>query len=265
MSSTRFPWPEDSSAWWSFLTSLLGGLWLTQGAHWQPGSVGLLVAALCLFLVSDWLSHLTGRSRQGKIVNTERGHPLGFVLLISAGLGGAYFYLQLNVADLAIWQRIAVGALCLLTLIFILRLEWVALDSRLVFLTHLLLTLPALVFGFLHWGVGDGRAYELWLPLAVYFPTQALFSVYWLQGKLAPSSARSLLALPLLLGIVLLARSGSWLLTLFLAAFLARAVTLLHHRQRSPKGLPDLESIQYLGWELHAWNAAFCWAWALRR
>jgi len=264
MERNKFLWPQDSSAWWSFLTSLIGGTWLSQGAHWHPGTGGLTLAAVSLFLVSDWLSHLTGRSRQGKVPNADLINPIGLALLTSAALGGYYFYQHIEPADLGTWQTMAIATLCLVGFIFILRLEWLALDSRLVFLTHLLLTVPALYFGFMHWGVGDARAYGQWIPLAIYFPAQALFSVFWLQGKLAPSSARSILAVPLLFGVIVLAGPGAWSLTLFLVAFLARSVYLLHRRQESPKGLPGLESIQYLGWELHAWNAVFCWTWIFR-
>ena len=259
-----FPWPDDGSAWWTLAASLLGGAWLVFGLQGHPGALGLGGATLCIFLASEWMSHLSGRSRQGRVPHAEWAQPLGLALLTGALAGCWSLYHALPEAVQALWQSLGAAMFSGLALILILRMEWVPLDARLVFLTHLLVTTPVLLFGFLQWAPGDPRAFAVWLPLAAYFPAQALFSVYWLQGPGAPARALSLLALPMLLGIIALSIVRQWPLALFLALALGRFVVLLNRRQQDPpQRLPPLQAMQRFGREAHIWHGLFCAVWLL--
>lgn len=259
-----FPLPDDGNAWWTLIASLFGGAWMTFGLQGHAGAVGLGTAALSLFLASEWMSHLSGRSRQGHVPHAAWAQPIGLALLSAALWGCWSLYHALPPSSQPLWQSLGAAMFCGLALILILRMEWVPLDERLVFLTHLLVTTPALLFGFLQWGLGGARAFAVWLPLAAYFPAQALFSVFWLKGPNAPTWARSLLALPILAGIVALSLVQAWPLALFLALALSRFVHLLNRRQEDrPAHLPALQAIQRLGRELHLWHAIFCVAWFL--
>jgi hypothetical protein len=234
------------------------------GLQGHAGAPGLGVSALSIFLASEWMSHLSGRSRHGRVPQAAWAQPVGLALLAAALWGCWSLYHALPESSQAAWQSLGAATFSGLALIIILRMEWVPLDARLVFLTHLLVTTPALLFGFLQWGVGHSHAFAVWLPLAAYFPAQALFSVYWLQGPAAPPQALSLLATPVLAGIVALSLVQAWPLALFLALALARFIILLKRRQEeAPTHLPKLQAMQRLGRELHIWHALFCAAWLL--
>lgn len=258
-----FPWPDDGNAWWTLTASLLGGAWMVFGWQGHPGALGLGSAALSIFLASEWMSHLSGHSRHGRVPNATWAQPIGLALLAIAFWGCWSLYHALPEASQPAWQSLGAAMFSGLALIIILRMEWVPLDARLVFLTHLLVTAPALVFGFLQWGLGSPHAFAIWLPLAAYFPAQALFSVYWLQGPSAPPRSLSLVAIPILLGIIALSLVQAWPLALFLAVTLGRFIHLLRKRQEEAAHLPEMQAMQRLGRELHVWNSLFCAAWLL--
>lgn len=257
-----FPLPQDSQAWWGVLLSLLAGWALSLGPRLDPRGLPLAVAALSLFLGSEWFSQLAGRSRQGQVAPARLKQPLGLGLLGLTALSLAWFLYAEASPDRQAWGTVVTAVGCLVALMFILRLEWRPLDARLLYLSHLILTLPALVLGFVAWGPYDPRAFGLWLLPAAFFPAQALFAQFWMEGSEAPRAAFSSLAGPLLLSALLQALRADWTAVGFLGAFLLWSLLRLAPR-RSAEGLPSFQTVRRLDWELQAWNLAFLACWVL--
>jgi hypothetical protein len=164
--------------------------------------------------------------------------------------------------DREAWATVITAVGCLVAFMFVLRMELRPLDGRLLFLTHFIVTLPCLMYGFVQWGVGAPEALGAWYLPAAYFPAQALFAQYWMEGPDAPGSSLSRLAAPLLVGVLLLATRGQWPAVAFLTLFSLRAVWGLQVRRRT-EGLPGFGAIRRFSWELQLWNLAGVLAWAL--
>lgn len=257
-----FPWPNDGQAWWSFLAGQLGGWALLFGFGVSQEGLALAAAAFSLFFASDWLSHVGGHSREGA-VKPAAFEPLGLALIGMTAVSLAAFMVLLSPAAREAWAIVVTGVACLVALMFILRLEMRPLDGRLLYLTHVILTLPALTLGFLRYGVGAPEAFRFWMLPAVYYPAQALFAHYWMEGTDAPGESLSVLAGPLLAGILLEAWTGGWMGAAFLALFLGRAVFLLQRRRASGQSLPGFAEVRRLSREFMAWNIAGLLAWAV--
>jgi hypothetical protein len=258
-----FPWPHDSQAWWTFGAGLAGGWALSLGLHAPPAGLALSAAALGLFLASDWLSHLQGRSREGAVRPASAADPRGLALLALAA-GGAALLLRFSPSlENGAWLQALTANACLVALMLILRLEWRPLDGRLLFLSHFILTLPILGLGFVAWGVGSAQALGLWILPGLYFPTQALFTQYWMEGWAAPRSGPSLIAAPLLAGILLQALRERWSGAIFLGFFLIRSVWLLQQRRDTKDLMPGFRAMRDLNRELQVWNVAALIAWVL--
>jgi len=257
----RFPYPNDGQAWWSVGVGLGAGWYLCLGLHMVPAALALALAALCLFFGSEWFSRLAGRSRQGSVEATSFSEPLGLFLLAGTVASLIWFVLMTAPQDRQAWGTVIIGVGCMVSLMFILRLEWRPLDGRLLYLTHLILTLPALMFGFVAWGIFTSRAFGAWILPAAYFPAQALFSKFWMEGPEAPWDAMSLLSIPVLLAVMLQAERGAWLGAGFLALFLLWILVRLQQR-RSADALPSFKLVRRLNREIQAWNLATIAAWA---
>lgn len=258
-----FPWPSDSQAWWGVLSCSIAAWPLILGFRFDPQAFALTAAGLSLFLCSDWLSHLAGRSREGDVNPAHWSDPVGLSLIGLTLLSLVAFLSQLPPSGREAWAPVITGVACLVALMFVLRMEWRPMDGRLLYLTHLILTLPALVLGFVVWGVGSPAAWGAWLLPAAYFPAQALLAQYWMEGPDAPRNSPSVLATPLLLGILLLARDHAWTEALALAAFLFRAIVLLQARQRTAASLPGFMAVRRLSLELQSWDLFVLVVWGL--
>jgi hypothetical protein len=258
-----FPWPGDGQAWWSFCACLLGGWALSFGLRADPAGLGLAASALGLFLSSDWLSHLAGRSRDGEVAPPPALDPRGLALLLLAAAGLVWLLRHVPPGDDVAWLQAITANACLVALMFILRLEWRALDGRLLYLSHLLLTLPVLGLGFAAWGVGAPAALGLWILPGLYFPAQALFTQYWMEGPGAPASGLSILALPLLAGVLFQSLRGGWWAAAFLGLFLFRTVWLLQARRNSGQIMPGFADVRRLGREMQGWNVGAMVVWGL--
>lgn len=258
----HFPFPADAQAWWNFGVSAGVGWFLVLGRRFDPLALALALAGAALFFSSEWLSHLAGRSRQGDVRPARPGSPLGLGLLSLTALSLGVFLWRVPDLDREAWATVITAVGCLVAFMFVLRMELRPLDSRLLFLTHFIVTLPCLMYGFVVWGVGAPEALGAWYLPAAYFPAQALFAQYWMEGPDAPASRLSNLAAPLLIGILLLATRGQWPAVTFLALFLLRTVWGLQLRQQSA-GLPGFGAIRRFSWELQLWTLTGIMAWAL--
>jgi hypothetical protein len=258
----RFPFPADAQAWWNFCVSAGVGWLLVLGLRWDPLALALALAGASLFFSSEWLSHLAGRSREGDVRPARLLSPLGLGLLGSTALSLGAFLVRVGGQDREAWATAITAVGCLVAFMFVLRMELRPMDSRLLFLTHFIVTLPCLMYGFVNWGVGAPQAFGAWYLPAAYFPAQALFAQYWMEGPDAPASRLSSLAGPLLIGILLLATREQWPAVAFLALFLMRTVWGLQVRRRSA-GLPGFGAIRRFSWELQLWTLGGVMAWAL--
>ena len=261
-SETGFPLPNDGQAWWSVGACMIVGWLLCVGPHIALPALALAVAGLSLFFGSEWFSRLAGRSRQGSVQPTRFSEPLGLALLGATVASMVWFLWMTDPLDRQAWGTVITGVGCMVALMFILRLEWRALDGRLLYLTHLILTLPTLMFGFVAWGVFSPRAFGMWILPAAYFPAQALFSQFWMEGSEAPRDAMSLVAAPLLLAILLQATRAAWPGVAFLAVFLLWILIRLQQRHGA-EALPGFKQVRRLDWEIQVWNLAAILAWGL--
>jgi uncharacterized membrane protein len=259
---SAFPWPNDSQAWWSFLACQFGAWTLLFGWDLDRRGLSLAVAAFGLFFAGDWLSALAGRSREGA-VRPAAFSFVGLGLLLTSTAALLVFLSLLPSNERKAWSMVITGVGCLVALMFILRLEMRPLDGRLLYLTHLILTLPALVLGFLRYGVGAVAAWSFWILPAVYYPAQALLAHYWMKGTDAPGESLSILAAPLLMGIFAEAWIGGWIGAAFLAFFLGRAILLLQRRRLSNGTLPGFATMRRLHREFTAWNVVGILTWAI--
>ncbi|MFN8422301.1 MAG: hypothetical protein U0470_02575 [Anaerolineae bacterium] len=185
----RFRLPRDLKALVSFLIAAVGGAVVA----FFPGppdaaSVWLLLSMAGLVLVSEWISNLMGRGADGAVSPASprdvRGIAVGaacIALLLA-------FLWRLPPGERRAWAAVLAALGSGVALLFLLRIEWVPLDRRLIALTHLLLTAPCLLLGFRAWGIGAPRAFTAWAPLALFLPSVALVERAWMDG---PNSARN--------------------------------------------------------------------------
>jgi hypothetical protein len=261
-SSARFHFPNDTQAWWGVSSCLAVGWLLSLGMRMDPSAAALALAALSLFFGSEWFSRLAGRSREGHVEPSRFAEPLGLGLLALTLASLISFVWICDPIAREAWGGVITGVACMVALMFILRLEWRALDGRLVYLTHLILTLPTLMFGFVAWGVFSPRAFGMWILPAAYFPAQALFSQFWMEGREAPRAALSIISGPILLAVLLQATRGAWVGVAFCGLFLLWSLIRLYQRRRA-EVLPCFKEVGRLNWEIQAWNLAAIAAWAL--
>jgi hypothetical protein len=259
---SRFPWPSDPQAWWNIAVSLGVGWFLILGLRFDSRALALAVAGLSLFFASEWFSQLAGRSREGDVRPAHLAEPFGIGFLVLTVVSLGVFLWQTSPLQREAWATVITAVACMVALLFILRLEWRPLDARLLVVTHLIITLPCLMFGFVVWGAGSPLAWNAWYLPAAYFPAQALFAQYWMEGTDQPASSLSVLALPVLAGVLLLAGGGAWWGAAFLGLFLTRVILGLH-RRRLAQRLPGFAEMKRLSKELQAWNLVAIAAWAL--
>lgn len=266
--SEPFAPPTDPSAWWAFASCLIGGLLLVHFK--QParlGEAGLLAASgAFFFLCSDWISSLSGKGYRGEI---PHGNFLSLpgIALLSASLAclGWFYYLQPEYES-RFWGLALASAAALNALMFIMRLEIVPLDARLLLLTSVLCTAPALMLGFLAFGEAREEAWLFWLPAALFFPVSAIFNHTWLRGLQSGRRPLGLLALPLLALWVGAVGSRAWVSALLIAAYIAYVLRRLLTRYESGGNqLPAFSDIRRLSLEQALWSATFAglWLWQM--
>ena len=257
------PSPKDALAWWAFVSSSLTGaamVWVKAPAK-AGQALWLVLACACLFLAGDWVSSLSGRSVEGEVPKGRLLAPQALVFLL-AGACLTRFVGGLSSVELHFWVvALACGA-SLTVLMFILRLEMQPYDGRLVALSSLLCTLPALYLAFLAFGPGVWDAWAFWLVPALYFPVSTVFAWTWLQGLYQGKVHLALLAAPLLILIVIDLGGQATVSALVTAAYLAYLVRRLLARYRHQAGrMPEFSDILSLGREQVAWNAVVALSW----
>jgi hypothetical protein len=261
-----FPFPSDASAWWAFASSCLGGLILLVLRAPQRLAEGLwlLLALACLFLASDWISSLGGKGLWGEVPRGRLWSPPG-ILLAGLGIGAlAAFCRLVPPAESRFWLTALACGASLTAIMFLMRLESPSHDGRLLALTSLLCTLPALYLGFIAWGNVGVRAWSFWLAPALYFPVSSVFAWAWLQGLYHSKAHLTLLAMPILLLVVLALSLGADLDALIFFAYLAYLLSrLLSRYRRGAQRLPEFSDIRSLGREQLVWNTVVVAAWFL--
>ncbi len=260
-----FSWPGEPEAWWSFLSTSLVGMVLiaAQASARLPEAACLLLSMTSVFLASDWISALGGRGISGERPRSSLMAVPGWTLLLLAVLGLAFFFKILDSELVRPWVFLIALVGAATALIFLMRLQLLPLDTRLVSLSVALSTSPALLLSLLSLGLEDRRAIELWLYPAVYFPVAALFSYTWLRGLIAHRPSIAVAATPLLILFVAAIAQVQYPLAVFFVVYTARVTQLLIKRDReSHDHLPAFSEIRRLAREIHVWNALFVALWA---
>jgi hypothetical protein len=265
----RSPWllPQEPAAWWAFGSSTLAGL-LAVGRAAPPERMAALVLALacaCLFCSSDWISSLYGRGYRGSVVPGELASPLGLGLCASALCLLAAFYLFESPQGPRFWAVALMAPAALTILMFVMRLQLPALDDRLVLLSSLLCTLPALLQAFLVWGHAGFQAWAFWIFPALFFPVSSLFSQAWLRGASNGPPPLVALSLPLLGLCLASAAMGFASGALFASLYLAYTLQRLLRRYGEGAALPSFGVIHSFAREQAAWNGAFVLVWLSRQ
>jgi hypothetical protein len=258
--------PKDASAWWAFAGSSLGGLALVlvRAPQRLAESLFLLLAFSCLFGASDWISSLSGKSLGGDIP-TRHFWPSASPLVLTAGVAALAWFCRLEAPrDLNFWLLALASGASVTVLMFLLRLDLAPHDSRLLALSSLLCTLPALYLAFLAFGGPYLQAWIFWLLPAIYFPVSSVFAWTWLQGLYGSKTHLTLLAAPILILVLLALGWGADLDALVLLAYLAYLVgRLLARYQQGSQRLPEFSAIRHLGREQSSWNLLVVMAWCL--
>jgi hypothetical protein len=263
-SAKPFPIPGDASAWWAFGSSALGGLVLLRLRAPQrlAGGLWLILGLGCLFLASDWISSLSGKSLRGEVPKAA-GLSIPGLLLCGAALSGLLvFGCLLPPEDTRFWLTALACGASLTGIMFLLRLELPPHDSRLLALSSLLCTSPALYLAFLAIGGPQAQAWFFWLAPALYFPVNAVFAWTWLQGLYESKAHLTLLAAPILFLVLAALSRGADLVALVFCAYLAYLLLRLLGRYRlGAERLPEFADIRRLGREQLVWNAVVALAW----
>lgn len=261
-----FPVPADAPAWWAFAGSSLGGLLLLKGQAPHRFSEGLLLlfSLFCLFMASDWISSLNGKSHRGEV---PKGSPASLpgITLLMLGLGSlALFLHQRTPLESRFWVALLACAAGLTALMFLLRLELLPFDRRLIALSSLLCTLPALFLALLALGHKNPGAWAFWMAPALFYPASSVFSWTWLQGLYHARMHLALLAAPLMLLIAAALTVSADLAALTLTAYLIYMMRRLLQRYRlGPERLPEFSDIRRLGREQLFWNSVVLASWLL--
>lgn len=263
---TAFAFPRETSAWWAFLSSVLGGLLMVRlKAPERFFQAGLLAAAMAgLYLSSDWVSSLSGKGYRGDVPRGSRTSLTGWFLVLASMLALIWFHRGLPQAEIHFWFMALTAAAVLVVLMFLLRLEMVPLDARLLLLSSMLCTLPALFLGFVALGPQSSQAWFFWAPAALFFPSSALFAQAWLRGKSGGKPSLATMALPLLALFIGAVAAGLWGQALFSALYIAWQVARFVRRISSGgQQLPAFSEIRGFGREQAAWMSlmTIVWMW----
>ena len=276
-SRSSFHYPYEHGAWWTFFTSMAGGLAL--GFAWAAPRGALLALALgmaFLFLASDWLAD---RSHQGRMKR-----PLGWkgpafsslgLALLLFGLfraGKTRFGLGESLGEgILLWGLVAAGVLRL-------RLKLPRRSLALMLPSALLLTAPAMILAALAFGHLGGRAIGFWAFWAVFFASGINYVQTWLRGAQMPPWRIYVASLPYLGLAAALAALADYAGLAILLVLCVRITGRLRSRlqeRRSleaeleggspPAHLPtDPREIRQLGWEQVLWSLVLgaYWTWS---
>jgi hypothetical protein len=266
--ATAADWPRDASAWWAFGSATLGGLALVQARAPQRMAEALCLAFAfaCLFAASDWISSLSGKSLAGDVAPGRFWASYQPLLLLLGATSLAWFWHLQAPEQARFWMTALASGAALIILMFLLRLDLEPHDLRLLALSSLLCTAPALYLAFLAQDGQGSPAWAFWAAPALYFPVNAVFAWIWLQGLYRSSTHLALLAAPILLLVLLSLSQGRRVETMTFLAYLGYLLVRLQERYRQgAHRLPQFSDIRSLGREQMVWNSLVGLAWLLGR
>lgn len=258
----QFRLPDDHRAWANFsIAALGGGLLVLRERGLDGAGLALLLSMASLVLVSEWISNLMGRSSQGPMA-PARLDPRGLLVAGSCLVLLLTFLVGLAPSERQPWLAVLAAVAAAVGLLFLLRLEWVAMDRRLLLLTQLLLTTPCLLLGFRAWGVGAPEAFAAWAPLALFLPGLTLVERVWMDGPTAAPNCLTFALLPTLSGMAGLAAIGqAWMAVYFACFSLRAALLLLARRSGGRAAMPSFRCIRAFGRESALWTLGFVLLW----
>ncbi len=241
-----FRLPAEPTAWWGFLSASFGGLMTVELR--APGRIqealALSLSGAALFLASDWVSSLGGKSLHGDVPKASWRSLPGLALLATAAGFLAAFRILVPAQEAWSWDLVLAGVAVLVALMFLMRLEMVPLDSRLLLISGILSTLPALMLGYLALRPDWRSALVFWAPPAIYFPVSVLFSQTWIRGLSTGRRKIVLVVAPLLPVAALSLAFGRLLPALFILAYLAWILKCLLSRfDEKETRLPQFSAI----------------------
>jgi len=255
--------PIDRQAWVSFAIASLGGAVVAFYPRLpDAATVALVLSMAGLVVVSEWISHVMGRFREGAAAGAAHGDARGALIVAGCVFLVSAFLSQLPVREREAWIAVLATLAAGVGVLFLLRLEWVPVDRRLLVLTHVLLTVPCLLLGFRAWGVGAARAFAVWAPLALFLPGVVLVERAWMDGPTGARNALTVGLLPTLLGAAGLALADQRLVAAYFALWTVRAGFLVLARQASDStAIPSFRSIRAFGRETCWWVGGFVVVW----
>lgn len=263
--------PIDRQAWVSFAIASVGGVVVAFYPRLPDAATVALVASMAgLVIVSEWITSVMDRFRDrsgpGPLSRSaavpRRSDARGTAVLAGCVILAGAFLSQLPESERQVWIAVLATLGAGVGVLFLLRLEWVPVDRRLLVLTHVLLTVPCLLLGFRAWGVGAARAFAVWAPLALFLPGVVLVERAWMDGPTGARNALTVGLLPTLLGAAGLALADQRLVAAYFALWTVRAGVLVLARQASDStAIPSFRSIRAFGRETCWWVGGFVVAW----
>jgi hypothetical protein len=261
--AARFHVPFEHGAWWSFFSTLLGGLAVALLRGGDPFACVALAACLTAgFVAQDWaqagFAAILGRPSQAVSQwRAWQGWALAAASVASAGL------VLWRAEESSRWAWIlllaALGLAVKLALFS--RVLQPARGRRSLAVTALLLATPALPLGVLAFG-WERQALFLWIWPLLYYPAATLSAQSFIRGFpararwLGPALAAALAGLA--------AGGGAWIAA---GLLLLQALNLHGAIQRrwilQPEGLPSGPAIRAFGKEQAFFGVALTLLWAL--
>lgn len=262
--SLRFHVPFEHGAWWSYLSTLVGGVAVAWWRGVDPVALGGLgLALLAGFVAQDWVQALLGAllRRRGQALSHWMA-PQGW-FLGGLSLGGALIVLQRVPGDQRWDWALCLGGLGLAGAgVLALRVLQPARGRQSLAAAALLLAAPALPLGLLAFGPGL-QALGFWAWPLAYYPAATLAAQSYIRG-FPPSARWSGPALAGALGLAALALGASLAgaLLLLQAGLLGRAIG--RRWRQYPQGLPPGGAIRIFGRQQASFGVALTllWAWA---
>ena len=246
----RFHYPHEHGAWWTFGSCLLAGLGITLMGGSKPlMALSLAIPMAVLFLISDWVSGLSGAFLDVKIrVALKAWQPW---LLASLGVAsGIIFALHLPAEQRTLWASAIVVQSVLVILLFLLRQELPPRDLRLLLISSLMLTAPVLFMSALAHGWTSSLTWEIWAWPALFYPAGVLYVKGWMSGNMSQGLRLTWAALPYLLLAALSGLTAHWSAVVLFTAIALRTVIRIRQRLAESGGrFPAIKEIRRFGWE----------------
>lgn len=257
----RFHIPFEHGAWWSFVSTLLGGLIVALASSVPPLTAVALSLALFLgFLSQDWAQALLAKlmDRRSQALSSWDAWQ-GWALAFLAAAAATVVLFGTQATQRWAWALGFGVAALLMSLVLLSRLTQSGRGRRTLALSSLLLALPALPLGILAFGP-SAKALSFWIWPTLYYPAVTLTAQAYIRGS-SPRARYLGPSLGVLLALAALSAGGNWVGGLWLLASVRQTWVLRQRWRLQPVGMPAGGAIRAFGKEQAAWGVTLTLIW----